>query len=421
MLDRQTPPAFHKLEQVKLSEVKAATLNNGRNVFYLEDKNTQVFKLDLVIKAGSWYSQNYEAVSLTLRMLSEGTTNMSARELANGFDKLGSFTDLTPGFDHGTIGLYGLTKFFEENLGILSEMVSAPAFEPKSYNALKARQAQKQRLNLEKSNYRASLNFRCNIFGEAHPYGVRPSVEKIEDLELSHCKELFDTNYNDFDILVAGNLPERFEELLEKYFGQAEIKSAPERSRPQADHQPEKEIAVRDQKFIQSSIRLGRKLFNRTHEDYMTFILLNEAFGGYFGSRLMKNIREDKGYTYGIYSQLFALNQEGYLSIGTDVNTENEGATIDEIYKEIDLLQNELISPAELTTVKNYMSGTFAGSISSPFSIIDKFKAVYYQGMGLSFYQDYIQTIESISSEQLLHMAQKYLAPESLTLSVVGK
>ena len=421
MIDRQTPPAFHKLEEVKLPEVKEVILSNGRKVFYLNDSNTQVFKIDLVIKAGSWYSDNYPAVSMTLQMLSEGTKTLTARELANSYDELGSFTDFTPGFDNSTISVYGLSKYFEENMAVLADMISSPAFDTNSFESLRARQAQKQRLNLEKSNYRASLNFRVNLFGNSHAYGVRPSVEAIESLELAACIRLFENNYSDFDIHISGNLPQSFTASLEKFFGKSSVNHASQRSIPISEHTPENLIAERDPKFIQSSIRMGRKLFTRAHEDYMSFILLNEAFGGYFGSRLMKNIREDKGFTYGIYSQLLALNQDGYLSIGTDVNTENENETIDEIYKEIETLRTELINQEELATVKNYLSGAFAGSISSSFSVMDKFKAVYYQGMNLSFFQNYIQTIESTDSSELLAKAHKYLDPAGLSLSVVGK
>lgn len=421
MIDRTTAPAFNILKKVHIPDVQSASLSNGRSVFHLSDNTTQVFKIDIAVKAGSWYSSNYAVVPLTLKMLNEGTSSKTAKELADTIDKYGSFIELAPGFDHCTISLYGLTKYFSENLDILSELMLSPAFSQQSFDDLKRREVQKLDLNLEKGSYLASVSLRQNTFGSQHPYGRRILPNDVDSFELSDVKNFYHNHFNDFDILVSGNLPVNFLQRLDTNFGSTPTKQS---SKPHAlfpSHSPEKKISVRNAKFIQSSIRIGKELFNRSHKDYRQFMVLNEILGGYFGSRLMKNIREEKGFTYGIYSQLYSLNNAGYFSIGTDVNSENELETVEEIYKEIEALRIELVTTNELETVKNYMTGTFAGSINSPFSIIDKFRAVYYQDLDLSFFQSYIETINSTNSSDLSSLAHDYLQPDSFSIITIGK
>lgn len=421
MIDRKTPPAFNRLKQVHIPDVESAQLENGRKLFYLHDDKSRVFKIDLVIKAGSWYASDYTLVPLTLKLLNEGTRSKTAKELADTFDSYGSFIEFVPGFDHCTISVYGLTKYFDQNLKLLSELVLSPGLSEQSFTSLKEREVQKLKLNLEKSNYLASVTLRKNVFGPSHPYGRGNSPEQIELTTLDDVKSFYESHFSDFDIMLSGNLPDSFEKSLNEHLGRSYVKISQPASITNSHEQRDRSLAIRNPKFVQSSVRIGKSLFNRSHRDYVPFMLLNEVLGGYFGSRLMKNIREDKGFTYGIHSQLYALNHEGYFSVSTDVNSENETQTIEEIHKELQILRTEPISLEEFETVKNYMTGTFAGSISSPFSIMDKFKAVHYQGLDLTFFQSYIKTISSVNQESILSLANQYLQTDSFTQVVVGK
>lgn len=421
MINRKIPPGFNQLKKVFIPNVESATLENGRRVFYLHDDKSQVFKIDLVIKAGSWYASDYTVVPLTLKLLNEGTQSKTAKELADTFDSYGSFIEFVPGFDHCVVSLYGLTKYFDHNLRLLTELVLSPGFSRKSFASLKEREGQKLKLNLEKSNYLASVTLRENVFGPSHPYGRRNLPEHIESTSLDDAKSFYASHFGDFDIMLSGNLPRSFNKSLNEHLGTSELRISQPARCIDSGNSPDKSFTIRNPKFVQSSIRMGKKLFNRSHEDYVPFMLLNEILGGYFGSRLMKNIREDKGFTYGIHSQLYALNHEGYFSITTDVNSENEAQTFEEIYKEIETLRTELIGLDEFETVKNYMTGTFAGSISSPFSIMDKFKAVHYQGLDLSFFRKYVEAINSINQEDILSLANQYLELGSFAQVAVGK
>jgi predicted Zn-dependent peptidase len=159
----------------------------------------------------------------------------------------------------------------------------------------------------------------------------------------------------------------------------------------------------------------------KTHKDFHSLTVLNTILGGYFGSRLMTNIREDKGYTYGIGSGMIPLKKAGYFFISTEVGVEVCNKAIDEIYIEINRLRNESISEKELILVKNYMIGSFLRSIDGPFALANRFKSIMEYDLDYSYYDDYISTIKNIKASDLLNLANKYLDPNSMTEVVAGK
>tara|TARA_R110000796_G_scaffold74374_1_gene167296 strand:+ start:284304 stop:285575 length:1272 start_codon:yes stop_codon:yes gene_type:complete len=419
MLDRTIAPGFKPIKKVTIPQVDSSSLSNGRKVFFLNDSAVEVFKIDLVIPCGSWFAENYNLISLALKMLNEGTTHRNAHQLAESIDFIGSFAEFSPGFDQSTISFYGLSRFFDKNLALLSEVISSPSFDEQQFETLKKKEVQRLKLNLEKSSYLSSVALRSSLFGLDHPYGKNNSVDKIEAVQLTEVQAFFASNFSDLDIMLSGKLPNDFIEILELNFGKNPIKRV-----ALPEHQVTNTVGrlneIRKPAFVQSSIKIGKVLFNRTHPDYMKFTVTNELFGGFFGSRLMKNIREEKGFTYGIHSHLYSLNQEGYFNIGTDVNGENEQATIDEIFKEIVKLQQEPVGENELETVKNYMAGSFAGSVNSPFAIMEKFKAVYFQGMDMSFYEQYLNSVYKVTSEDIMQMVNTHLQPDSFYTCIAG-
>jgi zinc protease len=161
-------------------------------------------------------------------------------------------------------------------------------------------------------------------------------------------------------------------------------------------------------------------MITRSHPDYPGMAVLNTLLGGYFGSRLMSNIREDKGYTYGIGSAMVSLREAGYFFISTEVGADVTTAALDEIYKEVKRLQDEPAGEDELSTVRNYLSGTFLKSIDGPFALIDRFKTLTLSGLGYDYYDRYLQTVQSISPAQLQELALRYFNRNDFMELVVG-
>ena len=417
ILDRKKPPKVYQIEDVSLANILSEKVN-GINTYAHIDQGSKTFKIELQSKGSQLYGTTAALPQLALRMLNEGTKYKTSAQLAEAIDALGSFIEISPGFDYSSITIYGLSKYFTENIQLLSEILYEPLFSEESLNTLKTKEIDRLKLNLEKGSYISSINLRKSLFGNTHPYGSHLNSEDIQQTDINTIQSFHNTFTKDFDLYVSGDLPEEFSKVIRNHFHQIEHRVPSKRITPLA-HAAE-HLFHKDSKLIQSSIKVGKRLFTRNHEDYFPFILTNEILGGFFGSRLMKNIREDKGYTYGIHSNLYALLHDGYFLISTDVKGENQQDTLDELFKEIELLSTELVSQQELDIVKNYMIGVFTNSFTSPFAHIDKFKTLNSQGISMDFYKTYVSNIRNITPEMIRACSTQYLTPDSLITSIAG-
>ena len=418
MMNRAIAPPIHEVRDIKIPIVRSHEIN-GKKVFSHLEPGSGTFKIELLTKGSQLYARFAAEAQLSLRMLNEGTFGKTGFQLAEAIDSIGSFLEITPGFDYSSISLFGLSQYFEQNLQLLSEIMYTPRFDITDLEKLKLKEFDKLKMNLEKGSYVSSVNMRKALFGPAHPYGKHLTLTDIESLTINQVHDFHEQFTSDFDIYISGDLPGNLEELVKSYFDESEKKELPQIDRSKVPSTPDN-IEKRDDKYIQTSIKLGKRLFTRSHPGYFKFIVTNEIFGGFFGSRLMKNIREEKGFTYGIYSNLYSLLHEGYFLISTDVKGEFELQTLDEIFKEAKLLRSEMVSPGELEIVKNYMIGVFVNSFASPFAGIDKFKTLNSQHIDMTFYKRYVSEIRKVQPEDVLETAQKYLLEESLVKSIVG-
>lgn len=417
VLDRTVPPVVHDVEDINVPIIDSTTIN-GINLYSCLESNTGTFKIELLTKGSQLYASTAALSQLSFRMLNEGTRNKSSTQLAESIDSLGSFFEITPGFDYSSVSIFGLAKYFQKNIQLLSEVIYESKFDHSNLESLKTKELDKLKLNLEKGSYISSINLRKSLFGSEHAYGKHLRSSEINSISVEQIKSFHSTRTCDFDIYLSGNLPKNYKEIISKHFHSPENHALDQKlTLPKSSE----DTFHKNEKLIQSSIKIGKRLFNRDHPDYFSFIVTNELLGGFFGSRLMKNIREEKGLTYGIHSALYPLLHSGYFLISTDVKAENQHETVDEIIKEINLLRNELVSVNELETVKNYMIGVFTNSFSSPFASIDKFKTLNSQGISLEFYQHYVSKVRNIDPKMIIDCANQFLSPESLTHSIAGK
>lgn len=394
-------------------------LPNGIPLHVIRVNNQPVFKIEIVLKASKWNEPQNGVSSFALKMLSEGTLKRTATQIADYIDGLGAFLEITPGLDYSSLSIYALSKHFNLIVGLLAELLYESTFPSAELETMKNIKIQSLKVDEEKSNVVASKVFRENLFGKSHPYGQAlkaPHVEKVDKalLQYYHQSQMG----SEFEIILSGDIPNSFKGLEQAFSRKPSAKALPP---IHIMPDPIKGLSVVEKKdALQSSIRLGCRLVAKRHADYLPLLVVNEILGGYFGSRLMKNIREEKGYTYGISSNIANMKHMGYFVVGTDVKKEFTQNTLDEIYKEIDILKREPVSADELDTVKNYMAGSLLASINTPFALADKFKSVYFHGLGYKFYQDYLGTLNAITPEQIQSLAVKYLNREQMTEVVVG-
>ncbi len=424
MLDRTTAPVAGKLnDDFKLQSAKKHPLNNGIKFHTLLCGNQEAVRLELIFNGGNWNQNKAGASYFTTKLLSAGTPNYSSKQIENILALSGAFLELESNNEKNTLTLYVLAKHLESLLPLVFEIITQPTFPQEELDNLKKISLQNLSVNLGKTSYVASTNFREAIFGNTHPYGralTEPVISGIDrDALVEFFKQTF--SHSNCDIVLSGNGSIDFENVINKYFGQSSWGSAvPQLQEHSFQYSPIKQT-VEKEASVQSSIRMGLPMFNISHPDYLETSILIEILGGYFGSRLMKNIREDKGYTYGISSSLVSMQHGGYLVIGTDVGCENTAETINEIYHEIEVLRNESVGEEELNLVKNYLTGSFLNSLNTPFALADRFKSIYFNGLPSNFYTHYLQTIQNVSAERIQQLANQYLIVNKFSEVVVGK
>lgn len=428
ILNRTQSPAFQVIDQVRLPAVSTHLLDNGIPLHLIAVQQQPVLRIECIFDAGTWYEQTDPASApgssfFAIKMLAEGTPGRSSAQISEYFDRYGAFLELNSGPDRASVVVYCLTRFLPNVLPLLRELFTEPAFPQKELDDLRNITLQNLRINYEKNAYVAGVLFREKLFGLTHPYGRSQRPEAIENIARTDVVNFYERVIQNrpYQILVAGQASDDEVILINKELGSVPIRT---------DEIPlfVSETLIDDilpllaekTDSIQSSIRLGRRLFTRSHPDFFKMLVTNEVFGGYFGSRLMKNIREDKGYTYGISSNMPSFRRDGYFLIGTDVNKENTQQTLDEIRKEIRMLQTEPVSANELETVKNFMAGEFVGSLNTPFEIADRYKVILFDGLPADFLTRYIERIRAVTPDDVLEMANRYLAENSLCEVVVG-
>lgn len=422
-LDRTIPPAFKAIETIPLPRVQSERLANGVRLHWLHAGEQPVIRIEVICQAGNWHEPRKGVSFFAVKMLNEGTATQTARQINEYIDQFGAFIEFNHGADRINLTIYTVAKHLPTLLPVLRDIMREPTFPLPELENVKNITAQNLRVNLQKTAYAAQVRFKELLFGAAHPYGKSLYEDDIRTISRDDLLPFYEqyVRLQPWDVVVSGYVDETTLSAIRQTF----------RDIPFADHVPAStetvlvtqgslaEVVERTDS-VQSSIRLGRRLFTRNHPDYVPMLVLNEVLGGYFGSRLMKNIREEKGFTYGISSNMISHQRDGYFVIGTDVKKEFTEQTLAEIHKEMNNLRRELVGEEELQIVKNYMIGSFAGSLNTPFALADHFKTIYFDGLSYEFYERYPEKILHTSAEDLIHLANNYLNPESMTEVVVG-
>ncbi|MCU0354234.1 MAG: insulinase family protein [Cytophagales bacterium] len=430
MLDRTQPPVFQPIRHVAVAQTQSLALGNGLRLHWLNAGEQPVIRLEYIFTAGTWYEPQRGVSYFTAKMLPEGTRRRSASEISEFVDQFGSFLEVNQTAERINLTVYTLAKHLPALLPLMEEVLHEAAFPEHELDNLKNITRQNLRVNLQKNAYVAQHRFREVVFGENHPYGKHNREEDIAAVGHDTLAAFYQHAVvgHAFDLVVSGEVSGETLRLLETHLERFAV-SQPALPRPERHPETAATQMERIERIgsVQSSVRVGKRLvqpdgqpFTRRSPDYFRLVVFNEILGGYFGSRLMKNIREEKGYTYGVFSSLGTFRQEGFLVIGSDVKKEFANQTLDEIRKEIKALCTEPVPADELDTVKNYLLGAFAGSVTTPFSLADHFKTIYFDGLDYGFFDRYVAAIANTTTEELLETGQQYFGNDNLTEVVVG-
>lgn len=421
---RTQEPLLGKPEKISIPEPEKILLANGIPLYCINTGEQEIIKLEIVFNAGEWYSDFPILMTAINDLMDEGTKAKSAFEIAEAFDFYGAYLQTECTHDIASIKLFTLTKFAKQTFELLLEILQDAIFPDKEIEIYKAQNIQKLKINKQKVDYLTRKEFGEALFGKTHPYGRRIEEENYVGLNralLSKGYQSFYHHKNCF-IILAGKISEQTKKITSEIFGS--WKSGDNFSLQnkiyKSDTSSQQKIKVEKEGAVQSSIRIGKILFNRKHPDYIPITVLSTVLGGYFGSRLMTNIREDKGYTYGIGCGMVSLLNEGYFFISTQVGNDVCQAALKEIYIEIERLRNDLIPDDELKLVKSYLTGVFQRSIDGPMELSEKIKTLLISGLDITFYSQYLEKLNSVSADELHLLGQKYFDISSLKEVVAG-
>lgn len=410
-----TPPIKDAIDfKITLPPYTKFLLSNGAPVYYINDGAEEVAVVDFVFDAGNIFESKNTIAAATNYLIKNGTTQKNAFEITEYFEYYGAYLNRKCNNETASITLHCLSKHLKELLPIIREIITDAIFPESELEIFQQNSIQRLSVNLLKCDFVANRLIDEYLYGANHPYGRVSNKEDIEAIKKDELVAFFKKYYlkSKCRIFSAGKLPVDFEQLLETQFGDLALNEPIVPAMHTREPATQKKYFINnDEKGVQGAIRIGRPFPNRKHPDFKKAVILNTLFGGYFGSRLMGNIREEKGYTYGIHSFLENHKQESSWIISTEAGKDVCEATIQEVYNEMNLLREVPVNDEELLLVKNYMMGLNLGHIDGPFQVISRWQNLILNDLGEDYFNESIQAIKNISSEDLLELSNKYLMP----------
>ena len=411
-VDRSKAPQFSLPTEFTLVAPQQFQLSTGSTVFFFRTPGIEAVKLEVIGASSRSTLSNLHALipSLSLQMLQEGTTNANAQQLAEFFDYHGAEVYPTLNYTQEGLNLLCIKKHLNALLPTFISLFTEAIFPEDNLEKRKSQRKLSLKLDQEKPSSRAGQLFKKGLFGPEHPYGQEITETHISEIIPELLQSYYQTHlWKDCSLFISGDfslqeldsLLTQLEQLPLRHGAQKQELPSPS---PTWEFQEIKEGAV------QSSIRLGAWTIPKKHTDYPALAVFNTLLGGYFGSRLVKNIREDKGHTYGIHSSLVELDNYAYWVIAADVKKAHQEEVFEEIDKEIQLLRTVLADSEEIEILRNYLIGQLFSKFSSPFDLIEQFKGVYYSGLDFSFYENRFNYLKKFTANDLLNIGERYFS-----------
>ena len=423
--DRKKMPRPGIISPVNLTNPETILLPNKMEACIIRAGKEPITRIDVVFEAGSAYQNKKLVAGSTNNLLKEGTSTKSSAVIAEILDYFGAYLNTQIDKDTASVTLYALTKHLDTLMPLLGEIVTDAIFPEKELQIYLNRQKQQYLINFEKVRYRASMEFNKMIFGAGSAYGQIlcekdfSKVTREDVITFYHERFRPETAY----VILSGNITDEVVKLTEKHLGNlsGQGQTSSKNQITYSTSQKTGETFIERGNAMQSALRVGKQIINKTHPDFPALQMVNTLLGGYFGSRLMSNLREDKGYTYGINSFIQTYKHAAYFAIATEVNADYTEAAMHEIDHEINRLKTTPVGNDELKLVKNYLFGNFLKNFDGPLALAERYRTVKDAGLDFSYYTQSIDAMMQLTSEQLMNVANQYFETESLLHLVVGR
>lgn len=418
MLDRSIAPVQFKFTPLDFPQPERFVANNLL-MHHFQVNGSNAVKIEFLLKNANSLDENKLGLNLlTSKLFVSGTNKRSAANISGILATLGAFIDVSPSFDYTSLTVYSLKKNTFEVLKLIAEIFNDISFPHDEIELQKKILTSNYQVQQKKNNIKATQRFRKLLF-DNHPYGLTPKPEDWESLNQDDVIQHFNNNWRNFELIVIGELDNNFLYEISNLFT-LNISEQTKDKYPLLNYICQKEEVIKINGSVQTSIKIGCHTIGKNSKDYPHLLITNYILGGFFGSKLMKNIREDKGLTYGIYSSLVNLHNSTYFVISSDVDASKKEIAIQEIKNELQDLIDKTISEEELNLAKNHWLGSFQNDFSSTLSLNEKFKNYYLYGFDVNYYSSLISNIKRINVEDIKYKASKYLNPSQMNIVQVG-
>ena len=416
-----TQPPLVIPSDVEVAQAGKSLLANGSALYTLASDDFEVLRVTFVFRAGSAMQRVPFSASAAANMLAEGTRDMTAHQIAERLDYYGSYYDVNIDRDYAYISFCMLSKFFDETLAVAEQILLHPVFPEEELRTYCAKRKQRLAVERTKVDTQAREAFARALFGPSHPYGISADEAQYDKLTRGDVAAFYESHYtadNGFTI-CSGRIGDHELKAVAELAGRiprGAAEAPPAFPAPETTHT----AFVEYPGAVQSSLRIGRLLFPRTHPDFLGMQVVATALGGYFGSRLMQNLREEHGYTYGVVSAMVNFEREGYFAVAAQVGTGVTQEALQEICKEIERLRTEPMPEEELALVKNMMTGEMMRILDGPFGIADVTIENILCGTDNTVIGENIRRIRQMTPADVQRLARKYLAKEDLVTVIAG-
>jgi len=424
MLNRKIQPEFKTSDKLVITKAKENKLSNGIPVYTINAGDQDVVRVDFIFNSGSVFSENPLIAEAANSLTEAGSKHMTSAQIAEELDFYGAFLELYVEKHTGQIILYTLNKYLDKTVKVVSELIFHAVFPQNEIEIYLQNKFQRFLISRQKTEVLSKELFTEVIFGKDHPYGRVIQKEDFDNIDSKILNDFFQKYYtlDTLKIVMSGKISELHLKTLDDHFGNKEISGSSANN--EIDYkiiQPEQRIYFKElDDTVQSSLRIGRITINKHHPDFLKLNITCILLGGYFGSRLMTNIREDKGYTYGIYAGNLSLINAGIFTVSAESGKDVYQKAIDEIYKELKILRTELVSNEELKRVRNWLIGSLAKTFDGPFALADAFKSLLMYNLTYDYFDNYFETIKTITPEMIRAAAEKYLHEDNMFQVVSG-
>lgn len=422
MIDRTISPDVFDFESLSIRHPNEFFLDNGVRIVNLEMGEQPVTRLTVKWDNGRADCDSDVRFIMMYKLLREGTRSFSAEEISNTLEFNGTWLGVDPSDHSGAVSLYSLNSCFDKVFPTFMEIITAPAFPERAVALIGEKSAAAELLQHKKVSYLASRLDRSLIFGENHPMARRVNPDDYRDVTSSQIAELFARSIaaNTPTVYICGQTAPILQNICEA-FSALTFQGDPIKEKILPPVLSEERFKY--QKLdgsLQSALNISIPTIPRSHPDYIPLRYAIMALGGYFGSRLMKNIREDKGYTYGISAYLLGFRETGQIIISTQTDNQYAVPVVEEVLKEIERLKTVPLNDNEMKAFRRHALSTLAGMLDSPFTVMDHFISLDTNNIAPDYYEEQFRIIKALNPDDISHVTSRYLRPDNIRISLAG-